>query len=290
MDLFDPNTITKLTELSDRLTDGLFNRNYEDSLRAGEALFEMMPDYMSFHMVLLSLFRLDYSDRMLPQIKLNRWEDTLVQITAGMLVDIGDLFNSPTTTKEQRCQLCYYMGCRMVYVGQGELANQVFSVCAITDADCLEKNLAMDECETRGITVNDDVSGRFFHGSTERQAALKRHDAVGSLIRKGQWALALPLAQEALTLARQTLGENNIVTSASYNGVGTALHGLGRLREALPHFEAAHQIQRRVLGVRNPDVIKSLDHLAQVHRDLGNSAAASRCLEEILKIRRLWKA
>lgn len=291
--------IAKVKELSSKLTTGLHNRDYEDSLRSGEALFEMMPDYMTFHMVLLSLFRLDwdvskitrYFDRMRPKINLTPWQEVLVMVTAGMLVEIQDLLTAPDITEEKRCQLCYYMGCRMVYVGTGqaEYANQFFTISAIADAKCLEKSLAMGECETRGISYNDGDSGRFFHGTPQRQAVMQRCDPVTALLKAGHWAEALPLAKNALTLALQTLGENYITTANSHNLLGAALRGLGRLREALPHFEAAHQIQRRVLGVRSLHVIKSLENLAEVHRPLGNSAAASRCLEEVLKIRRVWK-
>lgn len=214
----------------------------------------------------------------------------MVQITAGSNVDLKDLLTGPTSTEEKRCQVSYYMACRMVYEGQAEAANMGFSACAIFDAGCLEKDLAMDECETRGITADDDSSGRFFHGSLERQRAILRNDAVGALINRGEWAASLPLAERALALARHDLGENHTVTAASYQGLAAALKGLGRLREAVSHFEAAHLIQRRVLGVRNPDVLYSLEHLAGVHRDLGDNVSASRCLEEVLKIRRRWKA
>lgn len=297
-DFGDLKGLAKVKEASDRLITGVSNRDYEDCLHAGEVLFEIMPDYMIFHMVLLALFRLDrevagiekYVDRMRPRIDLTPWQEVLVQITSGMRPDITNLLTAPDITDEQRCQLCYYMGCRMVYVGLADTANTLFGICAVADAKGLEKSLAMSECETRGITVNDSASGRFFHGSPQRQAAMRRNDAAGALLKKRQHAEALPLAQRGLVLALQDLGENHIATADSHNILGTALQGLDRLRDGLPHFEAAHRIQRRVLGVRNPDVMNSLNHLSEVHRALGDNAAASRCLEEILQVRRRWKA
>jgi eukaryotic-like serine/threonine-protein kinase len=63
-------------------------------------------------------------------------------------------------------------------------------------------------------------------------------------------------------------------------------HGLGLYTQAQPLLERAVEIQRRVLGLRNPDTLRSMHLLATVIADQGHYAEAEKLYRETLDIQR----
>src|SRR4051794_23915474 len=71
-------------------------------------------------------------------------------------------------------------------------------------------------------------------------------------IQKGQAGAAIPLAEQALALARQAFGDKDPPTLASLNILATLLLYQGRYAEAEPLYREALRTQREALGPRHP--------------------------------------
>jgi serine/threonine-protein kinase len=66
------------------------------------------------------------------------------------------------------------------------------------------------------------------------------------LNRQGDFETARTKLEEALVIARATIGENSTITANLENLLAESLLGLGRFRDSLAHSEAAYRIQRAV--------------------------------------------
>jgi len=74
--------------------------------------------------------------------------------------------------------------------------------------------------------------------------ALATHAAI--LNRRGAFDAARAKLEEALSIARESVGEDSIITANLENALAESLLGLGRFRESVAHSETAYAIQRRV--------------------------------------------
>ena len=74
--------------------------------------------------------------------------------------------------------------------------------------------------------------------------ALATHAAI--LNRRGAFDAARAKLDEALSIARESVGEDSIITANLENTLAESLLGLGRFRESVAHSETAYAIQRRV--------------------------------------------
>ena len=91
---------------------------------------------------------------------------------------------------------------------------------------------------------------------------------------EGKYAEATPIAEEALTLAASTLGEEHPHTLGSVNNLAWAYHAQGRYGEAEPLFQRALAAQERVLGPEHPRTLGSVNNLAALYQAQGRYGEA----------------
>jgi tetratricopeptide (TPR) repeat protein len=87
------------------------------------------------------------------------------------------------------------------------------------------------------------------------QAALLR-DKIGL------YQEAEPLFKKALTIRKQTLGENHADTAQSYHNIAYNLNKQGRYDEAEPIYHKALAIRKQTLGENHPDTAESYNNIA----------------------------
>jgi serine/threonine protein kinase/tetratricopeptide (TPR) repeat protein len=107
----------------------------------------------------------------------------------------------------------------------------------------------------------------------------------------GQYGLALPQAEAALRLARSAHGDRDDPDVAgALNNLAACLQESGHSDEALPKFEAALAMRRRLFKGDHADVAASLNDYASCLDDLGRSREALPIYEEALAMRgRIFK-
>jgi len=97
---------------------------------------------------------------------------------------------------------------------------------------------------------------------------------------------ALELAQQALDIRRELLGERHPDTAQSLNNMASYYDTLGNPKRALKLAEQSLAIRRELLGERHPDTASSLSNIASYHHALGNPKRALELAEQALGIRR----
>ena len=85
-----------------------------------------------------------------------------------------------------------------------------------------------------------------------------------------QYAEALDAAQQRLTLAEKTYGQEHILTATCLNDVATFLQAYGRFEEAEALFERASRLQRKLLGDVHPHSIATLQNLVSLYAAQGD--------------------
>ncbi len=105
------------------------------------------------------------------------------------------------------------------------------------------------------------------------------------LYHEGQYAQAVSLAEQALTLARQLWGEEHPNIATSLNNLAYLYESQGRYTEALPLFEQALEMRQRLFAGDHPDVASSLNNLAGLYKSQGRYAEAQRLSEQVLEMR-----
>jgi serine/threonine protein kinase/Tfp pilus assembly protein PilF len=103
--------------------------------------------------------------------------------------------------------------------------------------------------------------------------------------RRGAYERALPLLQEAVALARQTLGQGRELAQ-SLNDLGVALGKKAKLDAARATLEEALAMRRKVLGEGHPDTAVTHSELGRVLFDQGRLDEAEAHCRAALAIRR----
>jgi CHAT domain-containing protein/tetratricopeptide (TPR) repeat protein len=106
-----------------------------------------------------------------------------------------------------------------------------------------------------------------------------------SLIDQGQYATALPLAQEAVMLNERAFGDTDLEVAQSLTLQGLAFHYLAKVPEAMASHERALRIREQHLGKVHPLVADSLTGLARAVISAGDFHRAQGLLERALQIR-----
>lgn len=120
----------------------------------------------------------------------------------------------------------------------------------------------------------------------ERLDEAKKLDAQDdALYDQGKIREALTLAQRALAIRQEVLGEKHPETANSLNNVGFLFRAVGDLTAARPYLEQALAIRKDVLGLKHADTADSLYDLGSLLEDQNNYAAARPLLEQALAIR-----
>ena len=108
------------------------------------------------------------------------------------------------------------------------------------------------------------------------------HAMAASYVGLGLYSRALPLAQEALRLRRQTFPTRSAEVAASMDQLGELFRLEADFRRAEPLLQAALAARRAVLGPDDPAVIQSLGHLGRLLEDKGEFASAEGPFREAL--------
>lgn len=102
-------------------------------------------------------------------------------------------------------------------------------------------------------------------------------------LRRGHAAEALPLAEEALELARQTAGDVSLDAAEMYAYVAETHRTLGRPERALPLFRKARFIYEKALGPGDPRVSSVLGQEGLILMDEGKLTLAEQAFNRALK-------
>ena len=108
------------------------------------------------------------------------------------------------------------------------------------------------------------------------------HAMAASYVGLGLYSRALPLAQEALRLRRQTFPARSAEVAASMDQLGELFRLEADFRRAQPLLQAALAARRAILGPDDPAVIQSLGHLGRLFEDKGEFASAEGPFREAL--------
>jgi serine/threonine protein kinase len=101
----------------------------------------------------------------------------------------------------------------------------------------------------------------------------------------GEYKLAKPNLERALSLRRETLGEEDVETLRSMNALAVLLRHLGNYVESEALHKETLGARRRILGKEHPETLTSMNNLGAVYRDQGRYDEAASMFEETLEIR-----
>src|SRR5262249_1485174 len=96
--------------------------------------------------------------------------------------------------------------------------------------------------------------------------ALAFNEEAAQLLRKGQFARALPLVRKAVDIRKKLLTENHPYYATSLNNLAMLYKALGEYRKALPLFERAHELRKKLLSEDHPHYALSLNNLALLYQ------------------------
>jgi CHAT domain-containing protein/tetratricopeptide (TPR) repeat protein len=114
--------------------------------------------------------------------------------------------------------------------------------------------------------------------------ASQLYDRALQLHRLGKPDQALPLAQEALEIRKQVLGDAHLDYAQCLNCVGVLYRYMGDYAHAEPLLRQASAVSKRVLGDRHPEYANTLNNLGSLHARMGDYAKAELLYREALAI------
>ncbi|MFM6589981.1 MAG: CHAT domain-containing protein [Microcystis panniformis] len=97
---------------------------------------------------------------------------------------------------------------------------------------------------------------------------------VIQLYQQGKYNEAIPLAEQALAIHKQQLGDNHPNTATSLNNLAELYRVQGRYSEAEPLYKEALSIWEQQLGDNHPLTALSLNNLAELYRVQGRYSEA----------------
>jgi tetratricopeptide (TPR) repeat protein/CHAT domain-containing protein len=112
------------------------------------------------------------------------------------------------------------------------------------------------------------------------------NDRVGQLYQQGKTHDAIPLAQKALDLRKDVLGERHPDYAQTLNNLALLYHAQGEYTQAEPLFRKALAVYKQVLGERHPLYAISLNNLALLYDSQGQYAQAERLFRQALEIKK----
>jgi CHAT domain-containing protein len=124
--------------------------------------------------------------------------------------------------------------------------------------------------------------------ATERDQALatavELNQQAMTLDSEGRYTEAVPLAERALAIREEQLGENHHDVATSLNNLAALYREMGNYRKAEPLFQRALAIEEQALGSDHPDVANSLNNLAGVYSAMGNYTEAEPLYQRAIAI------
>jgi serine/threonine protein kinase len=135
------------------------------------------------------------------------------------------------------------------------------------------------------LDVGAERLSKGLQGQPEVQAELAT--VIGRIYQRlGLYDKATPFLEQALALARTSVGPEHVSIAQSLNDLGVLYRERGNLAAAQPLLEESLAMRRRLLGSLDKDVAVTLVELARVLRDRGLDATAEPLVRESLAIRR----
>jgi CHAT domain-containing protein/tetratricopeptide (TPR) repeat protein len=116
--------------------------------------------------------------------------------------------------------------------------------------------------------------------------AAQLHGRVGQLRQQRKIREALPLAQKALEIRKEVLGEHHPDYADSLNSLALLYEDQGEYAKAASLCREALQIKKQVLGERHPDYAASLSKLAMLYHFQRECARAEPLYRQALEIYR----
>ncbi|MBE5229316.1 MAG: tetratricopeptide repeat protein [Microcystis aeruginosa PMC 728.11] len=107
---------------------------------------------------------------------------------------------------------------------------------------------------------------------------------VIQLYQQGKYNEAIPLAEQALAIIKQQLGDNHPSTAISLNNLAALYRVQGRYSEAEPLYKQALAIWKQQLGDNHPSTATSLNNLAALYRVQGRYSEAEPLYKQALTI------
>jgi CHAT domain-containing protein/tetratricopeptide (TPR) repeat protein len=114
--------------------------------------------------------------------------------------------------------------------------------------------------------------------------AKRLNEEVFALYGKGKSREAVPLAERALVLHKQVLGEKHPNYAGSLINLAALYESMGDYAKAEPLFRQAPAIVRQVLGDKHPFFATSLNNLAALYESMGDYAKAEPLFRQALAI------
>jgi tetratricopeptide (TPR) repeat protein len=174
--------------------------------------------------------------------------------------------------QEQTEQFAQALRARQEVLRQRQQLHQVGNW-RLTDA-----RLDVEDCR---LLARLDASARQRLRQAERWNAKVEH-----LWQQGKSREALPLAQKALAVRREILGENHRQTAQSWFNLAAQQHALYHLAEAERCSLKARDISKATLGQRHPDYATSLNDLGLLYQEMGEHKKALSLYQQALRIRK----
>nr|WP_253881000.1 tetratricopeptide repeat protein [Microcystis aeruginosa] len=109
---------------------------------------------------------------------------------------------------------------------------------------------------------------------------------VIQLYQQGKYNEAIPLAEQALAIIKQQLGDNHPLTAQSLNNLALLYQSQGRYSEAEPLYNRSLAIRKQQLGDNHPDTATSLNNLALLYQSQGRYSEAEPLYKQALAIRK----
>ncbi len=104
---------------------------------------------------------------------------------------------------------------------------------------------------------------------SQLELAKTYNDQAVQYYQQGRFQQALPLAEKALNIRTEVLGEKHADTLGSLNYLAEIYRELGRFYEALPLSEKSYLLSKNELGKTHPLTLASLNNLVVIYKDLG---------------------
>ena len=120
-----------------------------------------------------------------------------------------------------------------------------------------------------GVILTPTVAQVIAQVSTQDQKALAEAERLNQqiieLYKQGKYNEAIPLAEQALAITKQQLGDNHPDTASSLNNLALLYGVQARYSEAEPLYKQALTIIKQQLGDNHPLTASSLDNLASLY-------------------------
>ncbi|NEO46746.1 MAG: CHAT domain-containing protein, partial [Moorea sp. SIO4A3] len=139
------------------------------------------------------------------------------------------------------------------------------------------------------------IQGQESSPSTElTESVIKRQLAEASrltqqalqLNEQGKYSEAIPLAEIALGIVQQVLGEEHYSVATSLHNLALLYSRQGRYQEAETLYQQSLELFKRLLGEEHPHVATSLNNLAGLYLNQGKSQEAEPLYHQALQLRK----